>query len=425
VSLGPVEDLREGLHLCLHMAIRASGLDCGGIYLRDEAAGAMDLLCHTGLSDDFVRQVSHYDGGTAHVQLALAGEPLYAHYAKLPLPPNEIETKEALQAIAIVPIIHRQQVIGCLNVASHSSAEVPPHARIALETIAGQISGTIARLKAERALRESEQRFRTLFEAAPDVIYVTDLEGTLVNANKAAEQLSGIPRDQAIGRSLPALGLLSEGQIPRVAAPLQAGSEGKAAGPEEVTLRRRDGVCLTLETRTFPITIDNRILVLGIARDITERKCAEKQAREHHEQLLHISRLSTLGEMASGFAHELNQPLSAILSYASAARRSVEQPTMDVELLRRDLDQVIAQAKRAGEIVKRVRAFVQRRPALLRPTDPNDIIREALAFLRFDVLHKEIQVVLDLGAGLPRVQADAIQLEQALLNLVRNAIEAM
>ena len=101
--------------------------------------------------------------------------------------------------------------------------------------------------------------------------------------------------------------------------------QGKAAGPKEFTLRRPDGVCLTLETRTFPITIDNRTLVLGIARDITERKLAEKQVREHHEHLLHISRLSTLGEMASGFAHELNQPLSAILSYANASQRSIGQ----------------------------------------------------------------------------------------------------
>lgn len=425
VNLGPLDDLREGLHLCLHAAIRASGLDCGGIYLRDEASGSMDLLCHTGLSEDFARRVSHYDRHAVNVRLTMAGEPIYANYAKLTLPPDGSEAREALQAIAIVPIVHRKQIIGCLNVASHSVAEVPPHSRMALETIAGQINGTIARLKAERALRESEQRFRTLFEAAPDLIYVTDLEGTLVNANRTAEQLSGIPRDQAIGTNLLALGLFSEGQTPRMVAHLKASAEGKATGPEEFTIHRRDGVCLTLEARTFPITIDNRTLVLGIARDITERKRAERQTREHHEQLLHISRLSTLGEMASGFAHELNQPLSAILCYATASRRLLEQQTLNVDLMRRDLDQIVAQAKRAGEIVKRVRAFVQRRPPLLRPTDTNDIIREVLAFLHFDVIHKEIQVVLDLDRSLPRVLADAIQLEQALLNLVRNAIEAM
>ena len=86
---------------------------------------------------------------------------------------------------------------------------------------------------------------------------------------------------------------------------------------------------------------------------------------------------------------------------------------------------MVAQAKRAGEIIKRVRAFVQRRPALLRPMNTNEIVREALAFLHFEMVHKEIQTVLDLGESLPRVQADSIQLEQILLNLVRNAIEAM
>ena len=88
VNLGPVEDLREGLHLCLHMAIRASGLDCGGIYLRDETSGAMDLLCHTGLSEDFARRVSHYGPSTVNVQLAMAGEPVYVPLCEAGPPPE-------------------------------------------------------------------------------------------------------------------------------------------------------------------------------------------------------------------------------------------------------------------------------------------------------------------------------------------------
>ena len=108
--------------------------------------------------------------------------------------------------------------------------------------------------------------------------------------------------------------------------------------------------------------------MLGIARDITERKLAEKLAREHDEHLFHTSRLSTLGEMASSLAHELNQPLSAILSYASASRRLIRPRNTDVARLRRDLDQVISQTKRAGEIIKRVRSFAQRQPANVRPT---------------------------------------------------------
>lgn len=228
-----------------------------------------------------------------------------------------------------------------------------------------------------------------------------------------------------VGRSFLDLGLLSQEQIPIVAARLEAKTEGKAAGSDEYTIKTRNGTCLTLEVKSFPIRIENRTLVLGVARAITDRKLAEKQAEEHREHLFHVSRLSTLGEMASGLAHELNQPLSALLSYANASQRSLGHADRDVERLRANLDQVVSQARRAGEIVKRVRAFAQRRPPVLHPTNINEIVRETLAFLHFEMVHKEIQVVLDLGESLPRVLADAIQLEQALLNLVRNAIEAM
>jgi len=129
--------------------------------------------------------------------------------------------------------------------------------------------------------------------------------------------------------------------------------------------------------------------------------------------------------MASGLAHELNQPLSAILSYAIASRASIQAQSTDREQLTRNLEQVIAQSKRAGEIIKRVRAFVQRRPIRVSPVDVNETVQEVLALIRPDVVHKEIRVVLELGEGLPAALSDAIQLQQVLLNLMRNAVEAM
>jgi PAS domain S-box-containing protein len=294
-----------------------------------------------------------------------------------------------------------------------------------IEGIVATIGDVTEQKKAEQALRDSEQRFRTLFEAAPDAIYLTDLEGNLIDGNKSAEHLVGIAKEELLGKSLFALGLLPVGQIPRAQTNLKANAAGKPTGPDEFTLKRSDGTCRVLETRTFPITIENRPLVLGVARDITERKLAEQQAREHQEHLLHISRLGTLGEMASGLAHELNQPLSAILSYASASLRGMESQNTDVTRMKKNLDQMVSQAKRAGEIIKRVRTFSQRRPPLLCATNANEIVREVLGLLHYDVVHKEVQVVMNLSEDLPRVFADAIQIEQALLNLVRNAIEAM
>jgi C4-dicarboxylate-specific signal transduction histidine kinase len=165
--------------------------------------------------------------------------------------------------------------------------------------------------------------------------------------------------------------------------------------------------------------------VIVTFQDITEQKREQQQAEQRQAELLHVSRLGTLGEMASGFAHELNQPLSAIMSYASASLRSVQMGQFDVSRLTTNLGHIVAQSGRAGEIIRRVRAFAQRRPLRVGPLDVNSTVREAVGLLGTDVRHKGVELTLDLAADLPSVLGDSIQIEQVLLNLMRNAVEAM
>ncbi len=296
VRLGSVGDLEEGLGLCLQAALDASGLDCGGIYLRDEASGSLSLRCHTGLSNAFVARVSHFTREAAHTQLVMGGRPLYRTFERCGGPLDETMVREGLRTIAVIPIIYRNQVIGCLNVASHSLADVPRYSRSVLETIASQIGGTITRLQAEHSLRENEQRFRTLFEAAPDAIYLTDLEGRLVDANQTAEQLAGIPKKELVGKNLLTAGLLPRRQISHARAGLKRNAEGKAAGPDHFTLIRRDGARLMLEVKTFPLRFASGTVVLGVARDVTERQRAEEELRTHRHRLRALASELTLAE---------------------------------------------------------------------------------------------------------------------------------
>jgi len=155
LALSAEAGLDEGLRLCCEAALKISGMDCGGVYLVDDASGALDLVFHQGLTPDFVKSASYFDAGSASARLVMAGEPIYAEHSALGVPLHGARKRENLRAVAILPVRHEDRVIGCLNIASHSMHGVPVFARDALETIVTQIGGTIARLRTEEALRRS------------------------------------------------------------------------------------------------------------------------------------------------------------------------------------------------------------------------------------------------------------------------------
>ncbi len=150
--------LGKGLGLCLETALEASGLDCGGVYLVDKITGALDLALHQGLPGAFIRSTSHYEAGSDNVKLVMAGKPVYSKHQDLGTPLDESRKREELKAIGVLPISHHGQVIGCMNVASHTLEEVPVFSRTVLETIAAQIGSVITHLQTEEALKETEKK---------------------------------------------------------------------------------------------------------------------------------------------------------------------------------------------------------------------------------------------------------------------------
>lgn len=161
------------------------------------------------------------------------------------------------------------------------------------------------------------------------------------------------------------------------------------------------------------------------ARDVTEARVAEAQARQHQTELVHVCRLSTMGEMATGIAHELNQPLSAIVNYANGSRRRLELGQLDTETLKEPLNQIASQAARAAEIIRRLRALVSRQSTQRRPVQINSLVQEVLSFVDYELRKLMVQVDSDLGTELPSVRADLVQVEQVILNLIRNAVDAV
>ena len=165
--------------------------------------------------------------------------------------------------------------------------------------------------------------------------------------------------------------------------------------------------------------------VLCSGDDITESRRAEREAAEARERMMHVSRLATMGEMASGISHELNQPLAAIANYAQASVRLLATPNPELADVREALEQIAGQALRAGEIIRRLRSLVRRRQTEREQADINELIRELISLARADARSNDVRIILELSADLPAVSVDRVQIQQVLLNLLRNSIDAL
>ena len=160
------------------------------------------------------------------------------------------------------------------------------------------------------------------------------------------------------------------------------------------------------------------------ARDITETRAAEAEARRHQTELVHVCRLSSMGEMATGMAHELNQPLSAIINYANGAKRRFLHGA-SAEELGEPLDQIRAQASRAARILKRLREMVERHMPDRTRVNLNSMVHEVLSFMDFEIRKSTVEIRLDLDQKIPEARVDLVQMEQVVLNLVRNSVDAL
>lgn len=195
----------------------------------------------------------------------------------------------------------------------------------------------------------------------------------------------------------------------------------RRAGAEASLRQARDELAQRVRERTADLEDANAKL----QQEMAERERAEERARQHQEQLAHVARVSTMGEMAAGLAHELNQPLGAIATFAEGAVRLIEAGTPDLDDLHGAMDEMSEQAKRAGRIIQRLRQFVSKSVPQKLAGDIRRLTTEVVDLLAMDIRQNQVELRLEVPQRLPAVLVDRIQIQQVLLNLMRNAIEAM
>jgi PAS domain S-box-containing protein len=287
MELANTNKLQDGLRICLEAAMKASGMDCGGVYLFNETSRTLELAYHKGLSSDFAKSVLHYDEDSANMQLVIKCEPVYTEHEKLGIPLDGNELHEGLKAIAVVPMIDKGQVVGCMNVASHSLEVFPAWSRAALETVTVEISSMIRRLKAEEALTESESRFRELVENMHEVFWMENADGTeLLYVSPMYEQLWGRSCQSFYENPKDWIESIHPEDRQRVA---KAFSQFRETGEysEKFRIVRPDGMIRWIWDRGVLIRNESGKItrVAGVAEDITGRKRAEDALRTREQML--------------------------------------------------------------------------------------------------------------------------------------------
>jgi len=282
--------------------------------------------------------------------------------------------------------------------------------------------------QAARDLADSEKRFRTLFNSTFQFICVLDPDGNVLEANRTLLEFLGCEPANIVGNSF--CHTLAMGSEWNDLQPMYEAIVRAILGDLvhlELKLKRNDGTIATVDFTLKPVKNDEGqpILIIAEGRDITERKKNEEEAKQHLRESAHFLRLNTMGEMASGMAHELNQPLTAIGSYCESATSMIsELPSASGEL-KDILIRATEQAHRAGGIIKHLRSFMSKEDASKEPLDIDVLMFKIVKFVSWEIQNSGIKIETSTGGHGHRVLANKIQIEQVLLNLVMNSMEAI
>lgn len=275
--------------------------------------------------------------------------------------------------------------------------------------------------------RESEPWFRHLLESAPDALLLIDSQGKILLVNRQAELIFGYGREELIGKPVELLVPLPL-RGPHIQQREQYFSQPRVrpmyATPGLHGLHK-DGREIPVEISLSPVSGPQGTVVACAVRDVTDRLRAEQLLKQRQEELAHVTRLATVGELATGLAHELNQPLYSISNYARGCLRRLKDGSITPERLREVLDEIASEADRAAKIIRRLRRMVQKRESIRKPLSLNHAIQEACALSHAELKRHGTTLVGNLTSKLPRVMADEIQIQQVMINLLRNAAEAM
>lgn len=418
IALSSVNNLNEALSLILDAALKVDGIDGGGVYIVDESTERVDLISHRGLSERFIEGCSHYDADSPLTRMVNAGELVYISHTDVSQAFSRIQ-EEGLKSLAVLPVRHKNRVIACLNLASHTYDEIPLGTRNALESIATGIGAIIARIKAEVDLRESENRFRAIFETAQDSVFIKDSSLKYLQVNPAMEKLFCKPASELIGKTDVELFDKKAGDEIQET-DLQVLS-GKIIEVEHS--KRVNGRSFTFQISKVPMRDGSGRIngLCGIARDITDHKRAEDELKSAKEEAEAAARAKS--EFLATMSHEIRTPMNAIIGMTSILldsdltpehRESIETIRSSGDILLTTINDILDFSKiESGKMELECQPFNLRQ-----------CIEEAMDLVAPRAMENGLDLAYLMDDSVPgTIVADSTILRQVLTNLLSNAVK--
>ena len=328
-------------------------------------------------------------------------------------------------SVFCLPLVRQTVVAGVLYLENTLTSHVfTPDRTALLSLLASQLAISLENTRLYSDLREREAKIRRLVDANVIGIVITDLEGQVIEANDALLQMVGHDREDLVSGRLRWTELTPAEWHDRTA---QALIELKRTGtfqPYEKEYFRKDGsrVPVLIGGASFG---EPRDLAVAFVLDLTERKRAEEAHRELESELAHMNRLSVMGELAASLAHEITQPIASARNNARAALNFLDRQPPDLDEVREALGCVVGDADRAGDIIDRIRDHIKKAPPRKLLFDLNEAINEVLVLVRSAITKNGVSVQTRLAPRLSPVHGDRVQLQQVIVNLILNAVEAM
>jgi len=278
------------------------------------------------------------------------------------------------------------------------------------------------RKRGEAALRESEEQWKAVFENNPVMYFMVEASGTIVSVNPFGAEQLGYTAAELIGRPVQLVFHEADRDAVTRNAAICFEQPGQALSWELRKVRKSGEVIWVRETARATL-IGERTVLLIVCEDITEGRRTAEALRDVQRELTHANRVAALGQLTASIAHEINQPISGALSSGQAALHWLDKA--DLDAVRRSIERVIEDTIRAGDVIRGVRTLVKKVPPRTESFDMNEAIREVMVITRGEAMKHDVSVESQLAEGLPLVRGDRVQLQQVMLNLMLNAIEAM
>jgi PAS domain S-box-containing protein len=422
-------ELPQLLAEVLDATIALHGADFGNAHLFDPERGALEIVAQRGFEKQFLDHFKEVRDETSACGRAWAsGRRVVIEDVQADPgfePHRRIAAAAGVRAVQSTPLISRGgELLGMLSTHFRRAHRPSEHTLGLTDLYARYAADMIDRKRAE----ESQSKLASLVENSLDFIGIATPDGQAVFVNRAGQRLVGLDGDQEASSKRIEEYVLPEDR-PRLFELVLPAVFKEDRWEGEIRFRHfKTGTAIPMHQHVFFIKepgTGRNLALATISRDMRERKQAEEAMLAAQAQLAHISRVVTMGELTASVAHEINQPLSAIVNNANACRRMLKSGSTDLEEVEHTVTDIAELGRRADEVISNIRAFLRKSLPGKSRLEINPVIHEVIAFMASELSKNGVSIHTDLSPKLPQVLGDRVQLQQVLLNLMINAVEAM